>query len=145
MSSSINTGKVILGGIAAGIVINVVCIIDNVVFLAARYAEEQHLGHFLTEPRIPFMPIWTVLMFLVGIALVWIYAAVRPRLGPGPGTALKVGLLVGLIAGVPWNTAGAAWSTYGKFFPFMWMCETVVGYTLGTLLGAWMYREPAVS
>jgi hypothetical protein len=145
VNQAINTGKVIQGGIVAGIVINIVSIIDNALILGARYGEEQHLEHLLMQPRIPFMPIWIVLQFFVGIALVWMYAAVRPRLGPGPKTALAVGLVVGLVGGLPWNICAAAWSTFGKFLPFMWACETVVGYALGTLAGAWMYREQATA
>src|SRR5207244_10476838 len=34
-----------------------------------------------------------------------------PEVGPGPGTALKVGILVGLLMGVPDNMANAAWGT----------------------------------
>jgi hypothetical protein len=35
-----------------------------------------------------------VTSFIVGILLVWIYAAIRPRFGPGMRTATKAGLVV---------------------------------------------------
>jgi hypothetical protein len=138
---SINTGRVILGGLLAGFVINVVCGLSSQMLLAGRIMGEQQAGHFLHDPRFPFLPAWLILMFLVGIALVWLYAAVRPRLGPGPGTAIAVGIVVGLVAGVPDNMANAAWGLSGRYLPCMWMLERVVSYTLGALAGAWLYRE----
>jgi hypothetical protein len=144
MAAPVNTGRVLLGGLLAGLVINVVSILNNMVFLAHRMWQMAQDHYILSKERIPpFVPIWVVLMFLVGIALVWLYAQARERMGPGPGTALKIGLLVGLVAGVPGNFAQASWSMSGRFLPFMWMLETIVGCTLGCIAGAWLYREKA--
>ena len=35
-----------------------------------------------------------ITQFIVGILIVWLYAAMRPRFGPGMGTAAKAGLVV---------------------------------------------------
>ena len=35
---------------------------------------------------------WIVIDFLFGILIVWTYAAMRPRFGPGPKTALIAGI-----------------------------------------------------
>ena len=141
--AKINTGRVIQGGLLAGLVINVISTLNNTVILSSKLMQAQQHGHFLQRPRFAFMPAWVVVMFLVGIGLVWLYAAVRPRLGPGPGTALKVGIVVGLFMGVPDNVANAAWGLSGGYLPTMWMIEHVVGCALGTLVGAWFYREAA--
>jgi len=141
VASTINTGRVIQGGLLAGFVINVICMLNNSVIVGKKIMEAQQAGHFLQQPRFAFMPAWLIVMFLVGIGLVWLYAVARPRLGPGPGTALTVGIVVGLIAGVPDNMANAAWGLSGRYLPFMWMLEHVVGYGLGTLAGAWWYKE----
>lgn len=37
------------------------------------------------------VPWYLFVDFLAGIGLVWLYAAMRPRFGAGPGTAAKVG------------------------------------------------------
>lgn len=139
--AKINTGRVIQGGLLAGLVINVVSFLNNFFIVSKKLMLDQQSGHFLREPRFPFLPVWTIAMFLAGIGLVWIYAAARPRLGPGPGTAIKVGVVVGLLMGVPDNLANAAWGTSGRFLPFMWMLEHVVSCALGTLVGAWWYKE----
>jgi hypothetical protein len=137
----INTGRVIQGGLLAGLVINVICMVNMGVILSRKLMEAQSEGSFLKEPRFAFAPAWVVVMFLAGIALVWLYAAVRPRLGPGPRTALLVGIIAGLLSGVPDNMANAAWGLSGRYLPFMWMVERVVSFALGTLIGAWWYKE----
>jgi hypothetical protein len=137
----VNTGRVTQGGLLAGLVLNIVCILSQTLIAGKKIAEAQQEGHLLMQPRFPFLPAWILLMFLLGIALVWLYAAVRPRLGPGPGTALMIGVFVGAISGVPDNLAHAAWGASGRFLPVMWMVERVVGCALASLVGAWWYRE----
>ena len=141
MTSTMNTGRVIQGGLLAGFVINVISMVNNTLIVGSKIMEGQQAGHFLQQPRFAFMPAWLIVMFLVGIGLVWLYAAARTRLGPGPGTALTVGIVVGLIAGVPDNLGNAAWGLSGRYLPFMWMLERVVSYAIGTLVGAWWYKE----
>ena len=137
----VNIGRVTQGGLLAGLVLNVVCILNQTLIVGKKLMEEQQAGHFLSQPRFPFLPAWVILMFLIGIALVWLYAAVRPRLGPGPRTALAIGFLVGVLSGVPDNLAAAAWGLSGRYLPFMWMVERIVGCTLAALVGAWWYKE----
>ena len=59
--------------------------------------------------------ILTLLVYvLVGIATVWLYAAIRPRYGPGPRTAAIAGFVIWLVtyaAHVQWGTAISLFST----------------------------------
>jgi hypothetical protein len=139
--AKINTGRLIQGGLLAGLVLNGISFL-NAVIIHQRLMGSQAAGHFLLTPRFPFYAAWIFILLLVGIALVWLYAAVRPRLGPGPRTALTVGFVAGVLMGVPDNLANAAWGLSGRYLPFMWMLEHVVGCTLGALVGAWWYKEP---
>ena len=41
---------------------------------------------------------FVIITFLVGIITVWLYAAIRPRFGPGPGTAVIAALVVWFFA-----------------------------------------------
>ena len=141
MASSINGGRVIQGGLIAGVVINVLSMVNNSFIVGAKIMAEQQAGHFLQEPRIAFLPAWILTMFLVGIGLTWLYAAARPRFGPGPGTALAVGLVAGLLAGVPDNLSTIAWAPGTGVLGCAWMTERIVTYAIGTLAGAWWYKE----
>jgi hypothetical protein len=104
--------------------------------MAAQRAEK-----FLMAPRFPFYPAWMIAMFLLGLELVWLYAAVRPRFGPGPRTALTVGIVIGVLSALPDNLASAAWGLSGRYLPFMWAMERVIVCAVGALVGGWWYRE----
>jgi hypothetical protein len=89
----INVGRVILGGIVAGLVIDAGEFVLNGLILEKDWnAAMQSLG----KPPVggQAVAIFMALGFLVGITMIWIYAAIRPRLGPGPKTAICAGLIV---------------------------------------------------
>ena len=136
-----NTGRIFLGGIAGGVAFNAVSMAINIAALGDRYALLQSQEVFRKEPRLPFVPLWLLAIFLVSIGLVWLYAAARQRLGPGPRTAMMIGLTVGLIAGVPHPMAQYAWSYQGGFVSLFQAIEFVAGCTAATLVGAWVYKE----
>lgn len=95
----INLQKAIIGGLVAGVVLNVVDFITyGVVLKDDLSAAMAALG----KPPVPNSAItqFVVLDFVVGIFLVYLYAAIRPRFGPGPATAVKAGLITWFIAGL---------------------------------------------
>src|SRR5438552_16922740 len=96
----INMMKVLVGGLMAGVVLN---IIDGVLFgyflkdqMAAAMASLNRPA--MTNAQIP----WFVFLdFVAGVFLVWLYAALRPRFGARPATAAKAGLPGRFRAGLP--------------------------------------------
>lgn len=136
-----NYGRIALGGIVGGIVYTVVSMAVNVGALGSRYELLQQRGIFRVEPRLPFLPIYIVLLVVVSMGLVWLYAAARTRLGPGPGTAFSVGVMVGLIGTLPPALAQFSWSHVGGFVSLWHAIEHVAGCALATLAGAWVYKE----
>jgi hypothetical protein len=86
----INWGRVFLGGLLAGAIINVFEIVWSGVVLAKQWAAAMTaLGHPL-----PSAAVWIFALEALGmgIAAVWLYAALRPRFGSGPKTAVLAGL-----------------------------------------------------
>jgi len=136
-----NCKRILLGGLVAGVAMNAVGAAINVGVLGGRYQAMQERGYFLSEPRLPFMLLNPLLIFAIGVLLAWLYAAARPRLGPGPKTALCVGLAVAVIAAVPGNFAAASWSAVGRFMPLFWMIDQGTQCVLGTLIAAALYKE----
>lgn len=103
-------------------------------------AQEQ--GLFLKTPRYPaFQAQWMILLFVLGILMAHLYAWTRTTVGPGPKTALKVGAVVGFIAGFPLNFAQATWSPLDRVFPLGWMLEMWVGAILATLVAGAIYKD----
>jgi hypothetical protein len=108
----------------------------------ARYAGAQSAGLFLREPRYHFfVGQWLALLIVMAIILAHLYAWSRSTLGAGPGTALKIGLLVGFMAGFPGNFAQATWSPIDRMFPLGWMLDMWAGSILATLVAGWLYKE----
>jgi hypothetical protein len=139
----LNRGRIWLGGIAGGVVWAVWSfLIGNFVIGNARYAAATASGLFLKQPRYPFfIGQWIVILFILAIILAHLYAWSRATLGPGPMTALKIGLVVGFAAGFPDNFGQAAWSPIERMFPLGWMLDLWVGSILATLVAGWLYRE----
>jgi hypothetical protein len=78
---------------------------------------------------------------LLGIATVWLYAAIRPRFGPGAGTAAIAGLAVWFFA---YLYGGLGQELLG-FFPagltMVTLLWGLVEIVLGAVAGGWVYRE----
>ena len=136
----INVGRVMLGGMLAGLVVNVSETILNVVVVASSMEaalHERNLPPLGLQPIIGFV----VQAFLLGIATVWLYAAIRPRFGAGPGTAVIAGVAVWFFA---YLYSGVG-TTLMSFLPAGLMTITLawglVEIVLGALAGAWVYRE----
>jgi hypothetical protein len=137
----INMGRVILGGIVAGIVSDILGYLVDGLLLAPKWAAGMTaLGHGGFSPN---MWIWFNLIGIVsGIVLIWIYAAIRPRLGAGVKTAVCAGVVVWVL---------------GSLFPnlsFMWiaglfshhLCAyttagALVEIVVGAIAGAAVYKE----
>jgi hypothetical protein len=141
--SGINLGRVISGGLLAGLVMNVVDAVTNGVILGARWEQEsKRLGIDMSAgAQSQSLVGWVTFDFLCGITLVWLYAAIRPRYGPGPKTALIAGLAIWFIT----HLAFAAW-----WFTGIYSSGVIAASTLGGLLaavagafaGCVLYREP---
>jgi len=140
--TGINSRRVWLGALGGWVVWMIWSMAINLGVLATGYAEAQKSGMLLTEPRYGFfLPAWFVTLFLLSCVLAWVYAGVRTTYGPGPGTAIKVGVLVGFAAGFPLAFSTAAWSPLARLFPLWWMVELWVGAVLSAYVSAWLYRE----
>ena len=104
----INWTRVILGGIVAGIVGDILGYVVDGVILAPRWAAAMTaLGKtgFSVSQNVEF----NIIGLIYGIFMVWLYAAIRPRYGAGPKTAICAGLAV-WAAGVLLPNAGFMWA-----------------------------------
>ena len=87
---AINASKVVIGGFAAGIVANVVGFVAFGMLLGKRMeAEAAAVAPALAGRGMSGTAITTNVFasFVTGMLLVWLYAAMRPRFGPGATTA----------------------------------------------------------
>jgi hypothetical protein len=92
--ASINVGRVVAGGLVAGVVANAIDFVTNTYVLAsdiATWAPTRNLDPAAMNSG-PVAATWIVVDFIMGLLLVFTYAAMRPRLGAGPKTAMFAGL-----------------------------------------------------
>lgn len=140
--SGINTGKVVTGGLLAGVVYNLIDFVINGVLVKADFAANAtRLG---LDPALQESPsliaTWVVIDFLFGILAVFIYAAIRPRFGPGPKTAIYAGLIMWLaVTPIMYGLTQSGFFTMGIFGKMLIL--TLVNSCLGAVVGAWAYRE----
>ena len=135
-----NTGKVVAGGLAAGLVINVVESVMNMAVLA-RPAEAMLEALGLPPVSGPAIAGFVIMGFAIGLAIVWTYAAIRPRFGPGPATALKAGLAVWVMFYLFAGVANWLMGIVSTRFTFL-----ILGYSLVMMLaagyvGGMVYKE----
>jgi hypothetical protein len=137
----INLKGVIVGGLVAGLILNVVHYILWGVLFAKELADAlQAIGR--TPANSPVL-LLIVLDFLYGVTLVYLYAAIRPRYGAAPKTAIWAGVIMWVIA-VFLRELGEA--PFGVVPLRLNLVGTVVGLVLmpvAALAGAWFYNEPA--
>ena len=135
--AGINAGKVVVGGLVAGVIINISEFILNNVVLASEMAK-MTTAHNLTPLGIHAIAFFVAFGFAEGLILTWLYAAVRPRLGPGPRTAALTGLVVWFFAFF-WSSALFAALGICTGNPMMiglvWsLVETMVASNVGAML-----------
>ena len=137
----INWGRVLLGGIVAGIIIDVVEFVLHGVVLGQEWRQAMEaLGRPLQE-TVGNMVFYVLLGFAYGVLAVWLYAAVRPRYGAGPNTAVRAGFGVWLL-GYLLPTLG--WAPMGLFPGQLLRIALLAGLAeilVATLAGAWFYKE----
>ena len=139
--AAINTGKVIVGGLAGGVVLNIVDYVVNGVWLAEKWtAQTAKLNPNLNMMASTSIAYYVVTDFLLGILVVWLYAAIRPRFGPGSGTATKAAIAVWIAVALV-NANLAVGGMYGPKIIALSCAFTLVGMLAGGNVGAMMYKE----
>jgi len=137
----INIGRVVLGGIVAGVVMDLLGYMVDGLMLSQQWSDDMILmgkSEFSTTQLIEF----NLLGIVTGIVAIWIYAAIRPRLGPGLKTAIYAGVVVWILGTLVPN---ASFMYVGGLFSKHLTLYTTLGglveVVVGTIAGAWIYKE----
>src|SRR5262245_35598664 len=89
--SRINVGRVVLGGLVAGVVANALDFVINAYLMKEEGADMAQRLNLNQDVLATSQYVWMGVDFLWGLVLVFAYAAFRPRFGPGPKTAMISG------------------------------------------------------
>lgn len=142
---AMNGSRILAGGIAAGIVMNVMDYLSNGVLFAAQMKAESNafkpgLGDAMAAMTGKQIAGYVVMDLVVGGLLVWTYAAMRPRFGAGAKTAIMTALvfwIFGSIVAVGYMQSGMM--STGLWFKFGLMY--LVSLIIASLVGGALYKE----
>jgi hypothetical protein len=136
----VNPRAWILGGLLAGLILNL-----SGAILAHHVLGPEYIAAL--RARMVDMPLWltigtnVALRLGFGIIGVFLYAAIRPRYGPGPKTALIAALVLWLAAFAPMLVHLAQGGILNGSRMLVVLPWSAAEVCLACLAGAWVYRE----
>src|SRR5216110_2993392 len=137
----INWGRVVVGGLLAGVVLNIVdFVFFGVIMKQAIDAAMQALGK-RPGAMDSLVPLFVVLDFVYGIGLLWVYAAIRPRFGAGAKTAVIAGLAVWFFVGLLHAIGESPMGFMPQRLMVIGTCVALVSLPVATVVGAYVYKE----
>ena len=137
---NINITRMLQGGLLAGLVIGVGEFILSELVLDGQLVEvfaRAGTGELGGGQIV----VLAIVALVYGISLIWIYAAMRPRFGPGPMTALVAGLTMWVVA---WLLVSTYLVGIGRFPAGLMLGATIWGLfelLVAAVAGAWLYQE----
>ncbi len=135
----INGARVILGGLIAGLIINIFeFVLNGVVLEKEMTAAASALGRQMGVAQLAMFMAWG---FLTGIFAVWLYAAIRPRYGAGPKTAVTAGFAVWCLGYLLSAVTPLALKLYPPSIIAILLVVGLIEVIAATLAGAKIYRE----
>ena len=140
---AINTQKVIVGGVAAGVAVGAVEYVLNGILLA----EQNDAALSALSPDIAssmaggtFIVGAVVIALLIGIVIAWTYALLRPRYGAGPKTAVYAAIQIwSVITLISAGMTFAGMFTWGYFA--LGSVITAVELLIGANVAGYLYTE----
>ena len=141
--NGINTGKVVTGGLVGGLVLNILDFVNNSMIMGADFAANAtRLGLDPAAMEAPaIIASWVVIDFLMGILIVFTYAAIRPRFGAGVKTAVCASSLVWALSYLYPNLFMVITGIFPTNLVVMATVWGLVEANLAGIAGAWAYTE----
>ncbi len=137
----INWGRVVLGGLLAGVVLNVVDWLVYGVWLKPDLAAAMQALGKQPGAMDSAVPLWVALDFVYGIGLLWVYAAIRPRFGAGPKTAVIAGVAVWFFVGLLHAIGEAPMGFMPQRVMMIGTIVNLIELAVAGPVGAYVYKE----
>ena len=140
---AINTSKVIAGGLVAGVVMNIGGFVGQGLLLGKRMEAEMLAAAPSLQGRGMSGGVMTarvVSSFVIGLLLVWLYAAMRPRFGAGMKTAALAAFVIWLCGFLFYLD----WLYLGMMSPAMYALTSlvmIIVLLIAAAIGGMIYKE----
>jgi hypothetical protein len=138
---SIRYSRVLLGGLLAGIVINLFEFVLNGIILKDAWEQTMRRLGLTGETTVDQIVLFNMWGFVMGILAVWTYTAIRPRFGAGPRTA-GIAALIMWVAGYALSIAPPViMHMFPKRLAAIALVVGLVEIVAATMAGAAIYKE----
>ena len=145
---AINTKKVVVAGLAAGVVMNILDFLINMMFGAqmqeSANAFKPGLGDAMASMGGSTMAGYIIMDLVIGMLLAYTYAAMRPRFGPGAKTAVITALIFWIFGSIVSSNylimgimSRSLWLTFGLVY--------LVCLIIASLVAGALYSEDSVA
>ena len=138
--NSINWNRVLLGGIAAGIVAILLMIVVISPILMPSWEMGMKMGLW-KQPGATNFIIGNVNLLFFGLVATFTYAAVRPRFGGTANTAILTGILIAVLKDIIPGIGRWNWSAEPGENILLWIALSSASTVVATFVGAWIYKE----
>lgn len=131
----------LLGGVAAGLVLAAASYASDQFIMAKDWQTVAQLRNIdvLDMGSMSATILSVVVNFLLGFLIVFVYAAIRPRFGPGPGTASIAAFIVFLASALVMATMAGIF--FSRDLYIRSEAVTLVAMLAAGLAGGWVYGE----
>ena len=131
--------RVVLGGIVAAVIVNAFEAAFAFLMRSEWEATIRRLGIRLEPGPATYLPLaWSL---VVGVISVWLYAAIRPRYGPGAKTAIRAALAVWALSTLSFAISLGSLGFFPARLAVYMAAWSLVEVIVAMLVGAWLYRE----
>lgn len=142
--SQINVGGVVRGGLAAGLVMNISEFVLNVP-VAGEQMNAELAARNLPPVATNQIAVFVVLTFVLGLLTVWLYAAIRPRFGAGPKTAMIAGVFMWAVTYLNISITFGVLGINSMDLVVLSIVWTLIEMILASSVGGYLYKEGSVS
>jgi hypothetical protein len=139
-----NYKRIVLGGLAGGALMIVLDMVASGALGLGKQWEEAVAA--LGKPMHVsggLMAMFFINYFLRGVMLVWIYAAIRPRFGAGPATAIRAAFVFWIAMAVFPDIVNISFDLFPARTVVTMGIVALAEMIAGTMLGGWLYQEEA--
>lgn len=138
----INLSRLLLGGIVAGLIIDILDYAVDGMWLAPRWSDALLQLGVRSEFSIRQITYFELIGIATGIATIWIYAAIRPRFGAGAKTAVYAALVSWFLGVLLPNVVFMHVMIYmSRKLTLFTTLGGLVEIVAGTVVGAALYKE----
>ena len=141
----INWTRVLLGGLLAGLIINIGEFVLNGMLLTEQWANAMQALNRPPDFTGTQIAAFNLLGFLTGIGGTWLYAAMRPRYGAGAKTALCAGAALWFLSYLLPSIGYAAIGLFPGRLIAYGTAWGLVELLVGIVAGAYLYKEEPAS